>query len=69
MGGGYSCADLHQIKTIGAPTPSGETKTTEEGETKTTEEGVVRVPEECSTLQEAVDSDSINVLLAEKGEM
>ena len=34
-GAGYG-GDIHQIKTIGAPSPSGETKTTEEG--------VVRVP-------------------------
>jgi len=39
-------ADINQIKTVGVPPSSGETKTTEQG--------VVRVPDDCNTLEEAV---------------
>jgi hypothetical protein len=51
----------HPIKTIGAPSSSGETKT----------EGVVRVPEDCNTLKEAVDrvhgDDRLTTIVVGKG--
>jgi hypothetical protein len=56
--------DINQIINIWAPSPSGETKTTEEG--------VVRVPEDCITLYEAVASvygdDRLTTIVVGKGE-
>jgi len=62
--GAYGSADVNQIINIWAPSPSGETKTTEEG--------VVRVPEDCITLYEAVASvygdDRLTTIVVGKGE-
>jgi hypothetical protein len=81
--GAEDSADINQIKTIGAPSPSGETKTTEEGvainqtEHMTKAEmvaarGEVRVPEDCNTLQEAVvrvhGDDRLATIVVGKGE-
>ena len=65
-GGNWGAYDgyITQIKTIGAPPPSGETKTTEEG--------VVRVPEDCNTLKEAVErvhgDDRLTTIVVGEGE-